>query len=437
MQIPVRLLIMLFLASLALTAAYGGEKTLWIDFDEVTDTHLIAPPGLGAVDPEEKDTAVGDLTGNGLPDLVVARKVPWSTPGGRSNALFINEGGVMTEQSAKYAPAFADETDDRFVIMADVNGNGWLDVITATTFGDQPRIYINLGLDSGEWQGLEYQADRLPVFDPPPKFCAVASGDVTGNGSQDLFFVDYDNDLNDRLLINDGNGFFTDETDTRLTPEMSLSQFGTSASIGDFNGNGLNDIMKVNALGANVVTVLYNGGDGVFNAMDNVYSRFPYMSEIFDFNNNGRLDLFVVDDGQDRILINQGNDDDGLAIFVEQLVVDSPHTASFGGNITIADMDGSGYLDVLVSDVDVDIQGCNRRLAILRNDGDPNGPTLSDPLANEVKPWLTHGTHDTAVADFNGNGAMDLWVATCDGNRLFFSTRGDELFRDAFDSSGR
>jgi len=413
----------------------------WIDLRDDSAARIVAPSALGLNDNEEKDLAVGDLGNDGWPDLVIVRKVPFSTVGGLANALFMNDQGVLVERSAELAPGFTEATDDRDVVIADVDGDGWLDVITAPTFGEQPRVYINLGLLDGVWAGLQYSAadNRIPPFSPGPKFCAVAAGDVTGNGVLDLYFADYESPLEDRLVINSGNGFFADETASRLTAEMSESVFGTSALILDLNDDGWNDIVKVNSSGSapppgssqSAVRVFSNAGNGQFNDLDLVYTEQPYMAASGDFNNDGRPDLFVVDDAQDAILLNTSSAG-GSIQFSTAAVSGSNRTAGFGGNITVADLNGDGFSDVLVSDVDTDIPGCDRQLALLQNNGKG---AFSDPLNGQDRSWNISGTFDTAVADFNLDGAADVWIGSCSGNRLFMGVVPELLFADGFESA--
>lgn len=415
----------------------------WLNFDDVTATNMVADNALGAGDTVEKDLAVADLDNDGDDDLVVVRKVRFSTPGGLANVLFMNENGVLTDRTASLAPAFLDDTDDRDVVIIDLNGDNWLDLVTATTFSDPPRVYMNQGEIGGIWQGLVFSAaeNRIPAFPVGPKFCAVAAGDVTGNNRPDLYFVDYDNTLEDRLLINDGNGFFSDETTTRMTAAMAESVFGTGAVIADINGDGFRDIVKNSASGSGPppgstppeVRVLYNNGSGNFTTVDVVYSAAPYMIQQADFNLDNRVDLFVVDDGQDSILLNTGNTNN-MANFERRILTDSPNTSNFGGNVTVADLDNDGFQDVLVSDVDTDIPGCNRTLTALQHNSNQADPRLRDPLAGQNREWLTNGTFDTAVADFNNDGAMDIWSGNCDGNRLFFGRLNETLFSDSFES---
>lgn len=425
-------------------AALAGD---WLTYIDETATRIVADAEVGVDDVEEKDLISGDLDKDGDDDLIIVRKTPFTNSGGFRNVLFMNENGVMTDRTSTLAPDFLDATDDREVRLADVDGDNWLDVITAGTFGEQPRILINLGEVGGVWQGFEYQANRLPVLMSPtnngPKFCGLGVGDVTGNGRPDLYFADYQNDMEDRLLINDGSGFFTDETASRLTATMVDSTFGTDADIADVNGDGFNDIIKDNATGtgggsgdglAPAVEILYNDGTGHFTMMDVPYSAAPYMVAPADFTQDGRLDLFVVDDGQDAYLINTGNDGQNQALFTTTQANPSPNTNFFGGNVKFADLDQDGVLDVLVADVDTDIPGCSRQLVLLRGQGTPPAVSYSDPLAGASRSWTPAGTFDVEAMYIDGDDVIDLWIGTCTGNLIFLGVNATHLFDDGFES---
>ncbi len=429
----------------ALAPAAPAED--WVEYENVSALRIVADEGapdpVGLTDTFEKDLISGDVDRDGDRDLVVARKVRFSNPGGKRNVLFLNEGGTFVDRTADLIPDFLDLTDDRDVILVDVDGDSWLDIVTATTFSDQPRVYMNLGLDAGQsWLGFDYDAleNRIPPFTPGPKFCAVAAGDVDDDTDMDLFFVDYSNSLEDRLLINDGDGFFTDETGLRLTPAMSESAFGTDAQVEDINGDGFNDIIKLSTLGGspNSVRILYNNPDdpGFFDdylPMHHAYTGAPYMMEVADFNNDLQPDIYVVSDGQDSYLINTGTDGSGASTFNEIEVTGSTVTASFAGNVKLEDLDGDGYRDVVLADVDTDFELCDRQPVALQNQGDPPNVTLSDPL-NGVQPsWMPTGTFDFEVFDANGDGWLDLWAGTCTGNRLYFGV-APSLFEDGFES---
>ena len=231
---------------------------------------------------------------------------------------------------------------------------------------------------------------------------------------------------------------------------MVDSTFGTDADIKDMNGDGFNDIVKDNASGSGLaehdggdategtgavpaVSVLYNDGSGHFTSWDNVYTQAPYMVAEADFTQDGRLDLFVVDDGQDSYLVNDGNDGLGHAQFTSHLVQTSPNTGFFGGNVKFADLDGDGLLDVLIADVDTDLSGCDRQLVLLQGQGTPPAVSFADPLAGASRPWTQHGTFDVEAMHIDNDGVLDLWIGTCTGTKVFMGF-SEVIFGDGFES---
>lgn len=412
----------------------------WIEFNDVSDTQISIDSELGLNDTFEKDLFAADLDNDGDADLIIVRKVRFSTPGGKPNVLVMNENGTMVDRTAALAPGFLDDTDDRDVIAVDVNNDGWLDVITATTFAELPRVYMNLGELNGVWQGLSYNAEdnRILPFIVPPQFCAIAAGDVNGDKFVDLFFVDYANNLEDRLLINNGSGFFVDETATRMTAAMSESVFGTSAEIYDINNDGFKDLIKVSSSGSKPpsgstppqVRIIYNDGTGNFTSMITYSKLKPYMMNLIDVNKDGKKDIFVVSDDQDKLMLNTGNNVNNYALFDISDLTNSPNTENFGGNTFTSDVNRDGYDDMFVADVDTDIAGCDRFMTVLKNN---NGASLTDPFNGASRPWLTQGTFDIAIADFNNDGFDDIWSGTCTGNKLFLQIPIDLIFMNGFE----
>lgn len=404
---------LIFLSSLGSYAF--AQNSNWVDFSDQRSRMM-----FNTNDGEEKDLVAGDVDRDGDTDVLVVRKVPFSTPGGRPNLLLMNEDGNLVDRTADFIPAFANADDDRDVLLFDANNDGWLDIVTVTTFSDTPRLYMNQGNDANfNWQGFQDTPNwYTPAFPVGPKFCGVAAGDVNDDGFQDLFFVDYDNSLQNRLLMNNGDGTFTDETDTRLSPDASIVGFGTGAFITDFNYDGFNDIVSLESTvegggGAEGrgIEFCVNDGTGNFNVVQVLPSNLTYMMDLADFNNDGRDDLYVVSDVQDYIIFNDSTNSDGTIETTVQSITSSSITSGFSGNVHAADVDNDGFLDMAVCDVDVDIPGCTRRFALLRNN---NGNGLSDPN-NGVNPigFNYQGSHDMCWIDINNDGNLDMFMATC------------------------
>ena len=125
-----------------------------------------------------------------------------------------------------------------------------------------------------------------------PRFTAVDAGDVTGDGFADLYFGDNQNagnqgggDMNDRLLVNDGTGFFVDETTARLTGAMSNPDYTPAATIADMNGDGANDVLRQRGHGGGT-SLIYNDPNnvGVFATTQQIYTGSPYYVSAGDLN---------------------------------------------------------------------------------------------------------------------------------------------------------
>jgi hypothetical protein len=430
-QIGNQLKTLIILAVLSLQPA--ALRAQWLDWADETSTRLTLT-SVATSDPEEKDMWAADLNNDGKEDLIVVRKQPFSTSTqpGKSNLLLMNVGGILTDQTSLYAPEFISSVNfARDVFVGDFDGDNWKDVVIANTFSQQPTFYRNRGTDiMGNWLGLiNESATRFPVLtDDTPLFCAVWGGDVNGDGALDIYFVNYKPNsgggtAKDFLLINNGSGYFSNESQARLG-NLRNSAFGTAVQITDMDNDGDMDIIKNTTLynvapwNARGVIVLFNDGTGNFiNWQNLVPASSPYMFEIADFNADGKKDLYVVDDGSDYVLtLNSIVANTSLNVTKTNLGFSS--SSGFGGNVHAADLDLDGDMDIGVADVDVDIPPCNsnRRLAIYRN----NNGVFTDPYGATIFSWADN-SYDFAFLDINGDGLKDFVTGLCGGYGLIMN----------------
>ncbi len=410
----------------------SSSSAQWLDWTDETDARLVLST-VATTDPEEKDIWVADFNNDGWDDVIVVRKAPFSnqnTPP-KTDLLLMNINGVLTDMTADFAPEFlTNPTFARDVYVDDFDGDGWLDVIIANTFDQQPMYFRNLGIENGVWQGfVDESEERFPFLDEDTiLFCAVWGGDINGNGAKDLYFCNYKFNAaggiaQDFLLINDGTGHFTNESQARLG-NLRNSAFGTAVQLVDIDNDGDLDVVKVSTLygvppwNAQGMFALFNDGTGNFNNWQNLQpGGAPYMFEAVDLNLDGWLDFYIVDDGADRVIYLNGANPDNSVSYTQN-TLNYPSTNGFGGNVHAADLDLDGYPDIGIADVDVDIPPCNssRRLALYEN----NAGSVVDPYGTSSQPWAIN-SYDFFFIDINRDGLLDFISGGCNGYNIFMS----------------
>jgi hypothetical protein len=409
----------------------------WITFTDQTATYLNIPNV--ANDSDEKDFALGDLDNDGDLDLVNVKKEAFYADNPRSHMLIMNVGGVMTDQTATYAPGFiSNPTLARVVLIGDLDNDGWKDVVVVNTNSQvistnyQTQYYKNMGSSGGTWLGLQLQSGRIPIFSPVPRFCSAAVGDPDGDGDLDLFLGDYNNSLEDRLCINDGTGHFIDATASWFPTGNNSSTFSVESTFADADGDGDQDIFESDGqVGLMKVHVNHRihvpGGAGqvgnFFVTQIITSGQATYTNAVGDLNNDGKPDIYQGRDGQDAYSINTSTPSAVSFTTTTLNGLTNPKTQNFAGNAYIVDMDGDGDNDLAMADTDVDIAGCNRHAVLYRNGliGPAQPQLLMDPWGSPDTYTNIHtqGTHDLAILDLNGDGLMDIINGRCIGYHVF------------------
>src|SRR5439155_549082 len=135
---------------------------------------------------------------------------------------------------------------------------------------------------------------------------AVAVGDFNGDGKDDLAVANQGSNTVSVLLSN------LDGTFRPASPSSyAVGAFPWSVAVGDFNGDGILDLAVGNG-GSNTVSVLLGKVDGTFlAAVPATYAvgGFPWSVAVGDFNKDGKDDLAVTNTGPDTVSILLGNGD--------------------------------------------------------------------------------------------------------------------------------
>jgi hypothetical protein len=349
------------------------------------------PPGLTAG--LSMDAKAADLDGDGDLDLVVAME--WAP-----HLMLFNDGKGRFSDDPTRSPRTTHDHEE--VVLADLDGDGSIDILLASEDDRAKELYLNDG--KGRFRDV---SDRLRAD-------AVTNGaiavDLDADGDRDLVFA---NAGPDQVWINDGKAHFADESARRLPAASDVSQ---DVVAGDLDGDGDLDLVFGNEDGNRL---LLNDGKGVFAAAPD--GAWPTAREetrkvaLGDVDGDGDLDVYLANvrffqaqtpSAQDRLLIN-----DGKARFIDASAEHLPKDEGNAAHGDLHDLDGDGDLDIVRGDV---VLGAPtpRAVQALFNDGE--GRFAVAPTAR----WPTVGCNlfDSAQADFDGDGAPDLYLACRQGS---------------------
>lgn len=248
--------------------------------------------------------AFGDLDSDGDLDLVIGNV--GSNGAGQQNRLLINNGsGIFTDETTTRLPALSDIT--LALALEDLDGDTDLDIVVANRIPTTSKILVNNGVGF-------FTDESVQRFSTPPPFAGdVVVADVNGDGSKDIIFASVSG--GPLVFINSGGGDFTEETNTR-TPTFSDSH---GLAVADVDTDGDVDVFVTIPGGVNTPPtqsrLLLNNGNGFFTDVSD--TNLPTVVEVIryasfvDVDNDGDPDLYIPvwDDGatnQDRLLINLG-----------------------------------------------------------------------------------------------------------------------------------
>jgi hypothetical protein len=220
------------------------------------------------------------------------------------------------------------------LFAADLNGDGRGDVAVVSVGSN--KLYVSLANSDGTLgPPRSFDTDRAPS--------AVASADVTGDGKLDLLVSNYDA-ATVSLLPGNGDGTFSPQ-------RIANVGAGVNALVAqDLNGDGRLDVVTAN-YEANTVSVLINNGAGGFNAAKHYSTGSgsgPVALAVGDFNGDGRNDVVTANADNSTVSYLQGS-----AVTAGALNAARALGTGKGPNVLAArDWNGDGKLDVITGNGD-------------------------------------------------------------------------------------
>jgi hypothetical protein len=343
--------------------------------------------------------ALADLNGDGKLDIAAVGS-DHDSPGLASVLLGAGDGSFAS-------PAhFATGDHPSSLALGDTNDDGKLDIVAA----DQDAAAVSIL--SGQGDGTFAAKTDYPTGDEPS---SVALGDLDGDGRLDIVTAGpaarkpgiYPSayQVKASVLLGTGGGGLAAHVDYPVNYAAEI--IPQSLALGDLNGDGTLDIaVAANYLIGGDVNGLLGRGDGTFEVSRSLYgSRSPVHSVVLaDLNSDGYLDLVAAFDdrggGQGWVTVALGGSDGRFTT--------SDYPTGLGArSLALADLNQDGKLDVITGNTVSNGTAAPGTVSVLFGNGDGTfAPRLDYPAA----------AVSLALGDVDGDGRPEVVTATASGS---------------------
>src|SRR3954449_11277012 len=234
------------------------------------------------------------------------------------SALFHNNGdGTFTEVSAG--------TDIQRVrgkalgvVATDINGDGLMDLFVAN---DTVQNFLFANRGKGKWDEIALAAEvGFSANGQPRSGMGVDAADINGDGKQDLFVANVDQEMFS-LYRNDGNEFFSDVASGNGVAQSTRLLSGWGLKFFDYDNDGLVDLLLANGHPDDMIdqysqqvrykeplVLFHHDGTKLSNVSAQggpVFRKaFPARGlAVGDYNNDGRIDVLIGNNGGPPVLL--------------------------------------------------------------------------------------------------------------------------------------
>lgn len=343
--------------------------------------------GCGNLTPTEFSDGViaADFNGDGFADIVALSTVQPSVSPNPSN--------IKTYLStAAGAYALPVSTPDGFkplyLASADLNGDGLMDVVTASFDDGALAVFFNNKAAAGTFNPA--------VVLNSPGASQVAIADMNGDGLPDLVSADF----TVSLFVQTSPGTFA----------APISLYGGGANwvaLGDLNGDGATDVALTDNVGVKVLMHTGAASSTTFAAPITVFTQSPNFNvtggniiAIGDVDGDGLNDLVITDPGP------TGGASPAVYLLIQNPAGHGTFLAPVGyaiatqdrpQSILLRDLQGTGKLDIVI--------GGQESVTVLLHDPANAGKFLPANV------YSAAGANEIAIADINGDGKLDIVVS--------------------------
>jgi hypothetical protein len=351
-------------------------------------------------------------------------------------------GITWVHENALSPSRFLPETMGPGCAFLDYDNDGWMDIFLVNsgpsdfyTPAKPPRNALYKNNRDGTFTDVTESAGV--GFGSFGMGCAV--GDYDNDGFQDIFVTAYGRPV---LYRNNGNGTFTDVSERAgLGAKIFDNHWTTSAVWFDFDNDGRLDLFVCsfvaygkegllscgdNKLGVHFYCIprvfkgtasllFHNNGDGTFTEVGHGTDIGKALGKSLgvvatDINNDGRMDLFVANDTvQNFLFVNRGPDAGGKTRWEEMALAaevgfSENGQARSGMGVDAADVDGDGWQDLFVANVDQEM------FSLYKNNHNEGFKDVAHQNQVAQATRLLSGW-GLKFFDYDNDGSVDLFLA--------------------------
>jgi Bacterial Ig-like domain (group 3)/FG-GAP-like repeat/FG-GAP repeat len=281
-------------------------------------------------------------------------------------------------------------SNGNYALTATVVGSGSVPLTGSVSFLDTTNSNALLGSVSLLASGFNFAVTSASVPGNEPLYVAV--GDFNGDGIPDLVTANQAN-TTATVMLGNGDGTFT------FKSSLTVGNGPSFIAVYDFNGDGIPDLAVASSEDANV-TVLLGNGDGTFTTKSTLsVGNDAECIGVGDFNGDGIPDLAVASEASSTVTILLGNGDGTFTTNSTLNISGGP------ASIAVGDFNGDGILDLAVGNY------LGSSVTVLLGNGDGSFTTKSTINLSSVNRFIV-------VGDFNNDGILDLAATEVDSGAV-------------------